>query len=161
MITNFRVFLESKVKEFKDIRSFDELDKNKIIEIVEYVGVDPYQDQDDVIDDLIDKLEEWKKLPNSVRLYRIVKAKSKEDIDTNLLGEHWTLYDWNLDGDLLLNIGGDIEHNLDAYVIEADFPLSEIDILQTIIQNMNYPTEWEINVRNKGRGGTLVDIYEY
>ena len=46
------------------------------------------------------------------------------------------------------------------FVIEAKVPLSEIDIKQTIIQNLSFPNEHEINVKEKGRNVEIIKIYE-
>jgi hypothetical protein len=144
------------------IKSFNDIDEDKIHEIFDYFGTEGYNDEEDAFDDFKDKIKEWKKFSNPQLLYRIVGVKNKKLIDTNNLGEHWTQYKWNLDGDMLMSIGYE---NLDdddtkPFVIEALVPLSEIDIVQTIIQNLSFPNEHEINLKNKGKNVKFVKSYK-
>ncbi|MCK9417097.1 hypothetical protein M0Q97_10615 [Candidatus Dojkabacteria bacterium] len=144
------------------IKSFNDIDEDKIREIFDYFGTEGYNDEEDAFDDFKDKIKEWKKFSNPQLLYRIVGVKNKKLIDTNNLGEHWTQYKWNLDGDMLMSIGYE---NLDdddtkPFVIEALVPLSEIDIVQTIIQNLSFPNEHEINLKNKGKNVKFVKSYK-
>jgi hypothetical protein len=39
-------------------------------------------------------------------------------------------------------------------------PLSEIDVMQTIVQNLNFPNEHEINLKNKGNGAKMIKSYK-
>ena len=70
------------------------------------------------------------------------------------------MYDWNLDGDLINSIDDDTWEDKPLFVIEAKVPLSEIDIKQTIIQNLSFPNEHEINVKDKGKNVEIIKIYE-
>jgi len=77
------------------------------------------------------------------------------------LGEHWTPYDWNLDGDMLFSIGYENwDDDVEPFVIEALVPLSEINIIQTIIQNLAFPNEHEINLKNKGKNIRVLKYYK-
>lgn len=46
------------------------------------------------------------------------------------------------------------------YVMELSVPLSEIDIIQAIIQNLSFPNEHEINLKNKGKNTKFVKAYK-
>lgn len=145
----------------KSLVSIEVLDDDKIRECIDYFGYEGYNNEDDAYDDLKEKVSEWKKFTSPVKLYRVVGAESEDSINKDELGEHWTPYEWNLDGDLLGSIGDDLwDDSFETYVIEALVPLSEIDIPQTIIQNLSFPNEHEINLKNKGSGAKLVKIYK-
>jgi hypothetical protein len=100
-------------------------------------------------------------MPDPVKLYRVVGVKNKKMIKTDNLGEHWTPYEWNLDGDMLMSIGYELwDDDTKPFVIEAMVPLSEIDVMQTIVQNLNFPNEHEINLKNKGNGAKMIKSYK-
>lgn len=149
-------------KEFlKSIQSFNDIDDDKIKEIFYFFGTEGYNDEDEAFDDFKDKINDYKSLPNPVKLYRVVGVKDKELIRKDELGEHWTPYKWNLDGDMLLSIGYEIwDDETIPYVIEALVPHSEIDVIQTIIQNLAFPNEHEINLKNKGKNIKFLKSYK-
>ena len=149
-------------KEFIDsIKSFDDINDDKIKEIFDHFGTEGYNDEDDALEDFTERLNEWKKMPNPVKLYRVVGVKNKRMIKKDNLGEHWTLYKWNLDSDMLMSIGYENwDDDIEPYVVEAHVPHSEIDIIQTIIQNLSFPNEHEINLKNKGKGIKFVKSYK-
>jgi hypothetical protein len=153
---------QQKKDEFiKSIKSLNDIDDNKIREIFDFFGTEGYNDEDDAFEDFKEKIETWKKFPNPVKLYRVVGVKNKKLIKTDSLGEHWTPYEWNLDGDMLMSIGYELwDDETKPYVIEGIVPHSEIDIIQTIIQNLSFPNEHEINLKNKGKGVSFVKTYK-
>jgi hypothetical protein len=146
---------------FNNLTSFEQIDDEMITDIIENLDYSEFYNFDDeeVFDDLSEKVEEWKKLPDPVTLYRAVVVRSDNEPDTRTPGEHWTQYKWNLDGDMLLSIGADETEDEQIYVLVASVPHSEINIQQTIIQNLMYPTEHEINVKDKGRNVRIMDKY--
>lgn len=152
---------KERMKEFTDsLVSFDVIDDEKIKKIIYFFAYEGFNSEEEAYDELRDKVEEWKKMPNPVKLYRVVGLTSEGDIDLDRLGEHWTQYDWLLDGDMLMSIGSENwEDDMEPYVVEAMVPLSEIDIPQTIIQNLSFPNEHEINLKNHGRGAKFLKMY--
>lgn len=148
--------------EFIDsIKSFNDIDDNKIREIFDFFGTEGYNDEEDAFEDFKDKINEWRNFPNPVKLYRVIGVKDKKLIKKDELGEHWTPYEWNLDGDMLMSIGYELwDDEAEPFVIEALVPLSEIDIIQTIIQNLSFPNEHEINLKNKGKNIKFVKSYK-
>lgn len=158
-----RVLSYKKRKEdfINSIKTFNDIDDDKIHEIFEYFGTEGYYDEQEAFDDFKEKVDNWKKFSNPQLLYRIIGVKDKKLIDINNLGEHWTQYKWNLDGDMLMSIGYENwDDDIKPYVIEALVPLSEIDIIQTIIQNLSFPNEHEINLENKGKNIKFVKSYK-
>lgn len=145
----------------KSLRTFDDLTDDKIRECIDYFGYEGYNDVDEAYEDLVEKVDEWKKLPDTIKLYRIIGVENEDDINLDELGEHWVLYKWMLDGDLLGSIGDDLwEDTYEPYVVEALVPKSEIDVKQTIIQNLSFPNENEINLKDKGKGAKVIKIYK-
>lgn len=143
------------------IKSFNDIDNNKISEIFEFFGTEGYNDEEEAFEDFKEKVNFYKSMPDPVKLYRVVGVKNKKMIKTDNLGEHWTPYDWNLDGDMLMSIGYELwDDDTKPFVIEAMVPLSEIDVMQTIVQNLNFPNEHEINLKNKGNGAKMIKSYK-
>jgi hypothetical protein len=149
-------------QEFIDsIKTFNDIDDDKIREILDYFGAEGYNDDEGAFDDFKGKVNEWKQFSNPQLLYRVIGVKNKKLIDVNNLGEHWTQYKWNLDGDMLMSIGyEEWDDTTKPYVIEALVPLSEIDVMQTIIQNLSFPNEHEVNLKNNGKNVKVVKSYK-
>lgn len=143
------------------INSFKDIDDNKILEIFEFFGTEGYNDEEEAFEDFKEKIDFYKSMSDPVKLYRVIGVKNKKMIKTDNLGEHWTPYEWNLDGDMLMSIGYELwDDDTKPFVIEAMVPLSEIDVMQTIVQNLNFPNEHEINLKNKGNGAKMIKSYK-
>jgi hypothetical protein len=145
-------------KEFYDsINSFKDITDDKIPLIIEFFGHEGYTYEEDAIDDITDKINEYKKFPDPVVLYRVIAVKDKKMINTGDLGEHFTQYEWAIDGDMMMSIGSDNwEDDWEPYVVKVLSPLSEIDVWQTIVQNLAFPNEHEINIKNNGKGVKII-----
>jgi len=143
------------------IKSFKDIDDDKILEIFEFLGTQGYSDEDDAFDDFKEKIEFYKSMSDPFKLFRIIGVKNKKMIKTDNLGEHWTPHEWSLDGDMLMSIGYENwDDDVKPFVIEVMAPISEIDVLQTIVQNLNFPNEHEINLKNKGKGVKFIKSYK-
>jgi len=146
---------------FLGISSFNDIDDNKIIQIIDNFGYEGYYDRDEAIEDFEDKVESWKNFSDPVTLYRVIGVEDEKAIRTDDLGEHWTQYEWNLGGDMLLSIGYELwDEDIIPYVIKAEVSLDQIDIKQTIIQNLSFPNEHEINLKNKGKNIKFIEVYK-
>jgi hypothetical protein len=151
---------EEQLRFFESLKTFKDIKKSDVPKIIDMLGHEGYNDEEEAIYDLEDKIKEWNKLNDPCILYRIVSSETIENINKEEPGEHWTMYDWNLDGDLINSIEDDTWEDNPLFVIEAKVPLSEIDIKQTIIQNLSFPNEHEINVKDNGRNVEIIKIYE-
>ena len=160
--SSFKKTYHQKKQDFvNSISSFKDIDDNKIREIFDFFGTEGYNDEEDAFEDFKDKINEWRNFPDPVKLYRIVGVKDKKLIKKDELGEYWTPYKWNLDGDMLMSIGYELwDDETKPFVIEALVPLYEINIIQTIIQNLSFPNEHEINLKNKGKNIKFVKSYK-
>lgn len=152
---------QTKTNFINSIKTFDDLDDNKIHECLDYFGYEGFNYEEDGFDYLKDKIEDYKQMPDPVILYRVIGVKNKKMIKNNSLGEHYTPYKWNINGDTLLSIGYE---NWDAdvkpYVMEVSVPHSEIDIIRTIINNLSFPNEHEITLKNNGKGAKFIKAYK-
>ena len=57
------------------IKSFKDIDDNKIREIFDFLGTEGYNDEEDAFEDFKDKIQEWRNFSNPVKLYRVVGVK--------------------------------------------------------------------------------------
>jgi len=154
-------YQQRKEEFLKSIISFNDIDDDKIKEIFDYFGTEGYNDEEEAFDDFKDNINDYKNLSNPAKLYRVIGVKNKQAIRKDDLGEHWTPYDWNLDGDMLMSIGYENwDDETKPYVIEALVPHNEIDVIQTIIQMLSFPNEHEINLKNKGKNIKFVKSYK-
>ena len=104
------------------------------------------------------QIPEYRSLGDVVRLYRVVGVTSMDEIKVNEPGEHYVLDEFQIHEE---SIGMyDWEDGLRAYIMEVDCPIGEIDVIRTLVQNMSFPNEWEISVKNKGNGVKVVNIRE-
>ena len=154
-------YYEKKRKFFDSKKSFDDITFDDIPTIVDYIGTDGYNNEEDAIEDLEEKLTTYKNLSNPVKLYRVVGVKDESEIDKDKLGEHFTPFLWAIDDDMMRSIGDELWDDKKPYIIEVLAPLSEIDIWQTIVQNMSFPREYEINLKNKGKGAKFIRAYSF
>lgn len=148
---------QKKQKFINSIKSPRDLSDDKISDILSYFGHEGFNDYDDALEYLQDKIEFLRAMPDPIILYRIVGVKNKKLIDKSNLGQHFTPFKWALDGDMLLSIGVENwDDDVNPYVVEAIVPHSEIDVVQTLIQNLSFPSEHEINIKNNARGVKVV-----
>jgi len=158
--------LKNKIKSKKEnfiesIKSFNDIDDDKIKEFIDYFGYEGFNDEEDAYDDLKEKVEFYQQMPNPVTLYRVIGVKNKKMIKTDDLGEHYTPYKWNINTDMLLSIGYENwDDETKPYIMEVSVPHHEINIIQTIIQNLSFPNEHEINLKNNGKGVKFIKAYK-
>lgn len=151
-----------KEKFLNSIQSVRDLTNDKIPDVLNFMGYEGFNDEEDVIEYLEDKFGEYRSFSDPVTLYRIVAVKDKKLINTGDLGEHFTPYKWLLDdGDFQMSIGSD---NWDddwlTYGIEVITSLDEINTHQTLFQNLSFPNEHEINLKNNGKNIKIVKIFK-
>lgn len=101
-------------------------------------------------------LNRLKTLPKVVMGYRLLKVNDKNDINFNEIGSHFgeNLTDLLKNHTYLTGIGEKY------YLITVEIPKKEIDIQNTIENNILYPHEREITVKNKGKNVKIVKIEE-
>jgi hypothetical protein len=144
------------------IQSLKDLTDDKLDDIIEFWGYEGFNDEVDAIEHMLNKFKEYRNFSDPVTLYRIVAVKDKKLINTGDLGEHFTPYKWLLDdGDFQMSIGSENwEDDWLTYGIEVTAPLDEINVHQTLSQNLSFPNEHEINLKNNGKNIKIIDIFK-
>ncbi len=110
-----------------------------------------YEDAQFELQSLVSYIEN---LPNPVKLYRIVVIDDKNDINTTYPGSHYSTSQKDLvySHSYLTGYG-------DKYflmVVSADKKL--IDVNSTIHNNILYPNENEVTLKNRGKGVEILSI---
>ena len=140
-VKNWKQFLNENL----ELKNFINLSENDIELIVnKHEELDDYQ-FDNAKNALL-YLQKILKTNNSLKLYRVLSVESVNDINTNELGNHYTLSLDNLDDVTLFDIG--INKNNKLYSVEIISPIDNIDFKETIEANVNYPFEQEIFLKS-------------
>ena len=100
-----------------------------------------------------------KTLPEELFLYRVIYLDDKNQLNYDELGSHYSQDRTDLINNHY-NRGSIYGHKQgeDAYLITVKVPKSEVDIMETLNNNILYPNEEEITLKNKGKGATYLDI---
>ena len=110
------------------------------------------------IEDLQSLLEWLNGLSDTLTLYRLLYLHEDDEINKEELGDHYS----DNKKELIDNhhnkgsIYGDYGDN--AILITVKVNKDQIDIINTLHNNILYPHEQEITLKNKGKGSELIDI---
>jgi len=110
-------------------------------------------DEDYAKEDLIDLVKNLNKLPNPITLYRVVHLDEGLELNVNNLGSHYsyskkTLINSHYTRGWLSTMGVDGK----TVLITCEVDKSKINVFDTISNNILYPNEKEITLKNKGYG---------
>ena len=97
-----------------------------------------------------------KNLPKTQKGYRILVVNSKKDINLDEIGSHFS----KNRVELLSNHSFCTGCGEKYFLITAEIPKNEVDIVETIKNNILYPNEMEITVKNKGKNVKILKIQE-
>ena len=114
-------------------------------------------ENDDALYQLNDLTDFYDNLPNTVVLYRIVFADSDEEIDTQYPGNHYSMDKRNL-MDSHYGSLRDSSYGEKPYMIKVKVQKQLIDYYESIKNNILYPNEQEITLKNKGFGAEIIEI---
>ena len=98
-----------------------------------------------------------KNLPEEIKLYRLIKVDDKKDINIDEPGAHYSLNK----KDLLSSHSFADGHGDTAYLITVLSPKKLVDTDETIHNNILYPHEEEVTLKNKGKGVKIVSIRKF
>ena len=107
---------------------------------------------------LLEILDWLNGLPQETILYRLLYVDDDEKIDKEFLGDHYTpnkkelLYNHYNKGSIY---GGNEGHPV---LIKVKINKEQIDIFNTIHNNINFPHEEEITLKNKGKNVKIIDV---
>jgi hypothetical protein len=140
---------EDKLQKFHN--KLDNISINDVdVELIEeYIDKEGYDDDismsdEELVEHLSEHVENIKRLPDPMILYRIVSSETKKDIDINKVGQHYTLDEIFMDERFLNDIG--IDDDLPMWVMQCEVKKSDIDINHTLATNIKYPNENEISI---------------
>lgn len=107
---------------------------------------------------LLEILDWLNGLPQETILYRLLYIGDDEKIDKEFLGDHYTpnkkelLYNHYNKGSIY---GGNEGHPV---LVKVKINKEQIDIFNTIHNNINFPHEEEITLKNKGKNVKIIDV---
>jgi archaellum component FlaF (FlaF/FlaG flagellin family) len=101
-------------------------------------------------------LERVKNLPKTLTGYRILVVNDEKDINLDEIGSHFS----ENKVELLSNHSFCTGCGKKYYLITAKIPKKEVDLEEMIKNNILYPNEHEITVKNKGKNVKIVKIEE-
>ena len=114
-------------------------------------------DNDDALYELNNITDYYDNLPETLTLYRIVFVDTEEEVDTQYPGPHYVINYKNL---LDSHYGSlrDSSYGSEPFVIKVKVQKQLIDFYESIKNNILYPNEEEITLKNKGFGADIIEI---
>lgn len=111
-------------------------------------------DEESALEELDSLVYELQALKNPVKLYRIVQVYSKKDINLERPGSHYSKEKKSLIDNHCHTVGyGDKK-----FLITVLADKSLIDVEETLINNVLYPNENEVTLKNGGKGVEIVSV---
>ena len=114
-------------------------------------------DNDDALYELNNITDNYDKLPNTLTLYRIVFSDSEDEIDRQYPGSHYSMNKKNL-MDSHYGSLRDSSYGEKPFLIKVKVQKQLIDFYESIKNNILYPNEQEITLKNKGFGADIIEI---
>ena len=103
----------------------------------------------------------YENFPEEIPLFRIVRIDDKKNIDKNYFGTHWTTTKEILyDTEFLESIDIVFYSTEELYIISGVFKKDQIDIKETIMNNVDWENENEISIK-KNQNPIRYKIYKY
>lgn len=110
-----------------------------------------YEDSQFELSSLVKYVEN---LPNPVKLYRIVVIDDKNNINTTYPGSHYSTSQKDLVGSHSYLTGYDDKYFIMTVIANKEL----IDVNSTIHNNILYPNENEVTLKNRGKGVEILSI---
>lgn len=103
----------------------------------------------------LDNLIKWfQSLPNPLELYRIIYVDSETEINVKQPGSHYSVSKEDLLESHTYSSGyGDLK-----YLITVSASKSLVDVQDTLSNNILYPNEREVTLKNKGKGAKVISL---
>ncbi len=114
-------------------------------------------DNDDALYELNNITDFYDNLPETLTLYRVVFAGSRNEIDTQYPGSHYAMNKKDLLDSHYTSLRGS-SYGDNCYVIKVKAQKQLIDSYESIKNNILYPNEKEITLKNKGFGVDVIEI---
>lgn len=126
-------------------------------ELIEYfmsMGLD----RESAIGELIDLMSYYENLPNTITLYRLIFSDTKEEIDTQYPGFHFTRKMKDLLDNHYFQSYRDSSYGENPFIIKVKVQKQMIDFYESMKNNILYPGEKEITLKDKGFGAKIIEI---
>ena len=126
------------------------INKKRLISLLKTMDITG-EDAKSELEDIVSYVKE---LPEELKLYRILSVDSKDDINKDELGSHYSTDRKNLlsSHDYVTGSGEDY------YIVTVKVKKSMVDVMETLENNILYPNEKEITLKNKGKGVEIISI---
>jgi hypothetical protein len=114
-------------------------------------------ENDDAMYELNNITEFYDNLPETLTLYRVVFSDSEEEVDTQYPGNHYSMNKKNLIDNHYGSLR-DSSYGSKPFVIKVKVQKQLIDFYESIKNNILYPNEEEVTLKNKGFGAEITEI---
>jgi hypothetical protein len=123
----------------------------------EYMGYD----EESAKNELVDLVSYFNNLKSPLTLYRIICSDSIEEINITKVGYHYSLDKKNLTNNHYRrgSIAGDCRGEK-VFLLTVTADNSLINVMETLSNNILYPHEKEITLKNEGYGSNVIKIEE-
>lgn len=111
---------------------------------------------DDAVEILNHHIEWFQSLPNELKLYRIIYVDDESEINMKQPGKHYSIDYKNLTMYHEFVTG----YGEKKFLITVLANKSMVDVQDTISNNILYPNEMEITLKQNGRGAKIIKIEE-
>ena len=130
----------------------EEIDKKSLLRKLEEMGFEDESAQQE-LKHLVGYL---KSLPPIIKLYRLITSDDIKNIDLEYPGSHYSMNLRNLlDSHSYLTGMGE-----KYYLLTIKAPKKLMDIEETLSNNILYPNEQEITLKNNGEGVEIISVKE-
>ena len=124
------------------------INKKRLISLLKTMDITG-EDAKSELEDIVSYVKE---LPEELKLYRRLSVDSKEDINKEELGSHYSTDKKNLLSSHDYVTGSGEEY----YLVTVKAKKSMVDVMETLENNILYPNEKEITLKNKGKGVEII-----
>lgn len=138
------------------------IDKKTYKEFIDYALQTGFDDEESAKDQIEYLVNLFNNLSDPIKLYRLVFLNSPKDFRKDAPGEHYTLNKKKLirnHYDKMLYDYSEFEDSK-PYILTVEAPKSKINFEHTITNNLAYPHEEEITLKDKGMGIKIISLEE-
>ena len=129
----------------------EEVNKKRLLKLL---TTDMGMDKSDAEKELEYHLEKVKNLPDELTLYRVLNVDKKENINKEQLGSHYSDKKKDLMSSHYFVDGGKENY----FLVTVKAKKSMVDVMATLENNILYPNENEVTLKNKGKGVDIISI---
>jgi hypothetical protein len=127
---------------------------SSLIDVYNTIGVD----SDSAKNELDEIISYYEKLPNNMTLYRLVFSDSEEQIDKQYPGYHYTRSKKDLLDNHYYQAYRDSSQGENPYILKVKVQKQMVDFYDSIKNNILYPGEKEITLKDRGFGAKIIEI---